>query len=62
MTTCKYKISITDLETRGGVAKLERDGHDRHTIHKALYEHTKGAKQSERTEIMSKLHDRTKPC
>lgn len=58
----KYKISIKDLETTGGIAKLERDGHNRHDIHTALYNHTKGAHHSEREKIMSNLYDRQKPC
>ena len=58
----KYKISIRDLETRGAVAKLERDGHNRHTIHDALYKLTKGATTEQRQELVSKLFDREKPC
>jgi hypothetical protein len=62
MAKPKYKITMRDLETPGGVAKLERDGHNRHTIHDALYKHTEGAPHRLREQIMSKLHDRNKPC
>lgn len=58
MSTPKYKITPKDLETHGGVSKLERDGHDRHTIHEALYKHTDGAPHRLREEIISKLYDR----
>jgi len=62
MSSPKYKITPKDLETSGGIAKLERDGHDRHTIHDALYKHTDGADQRTRENIMSKLYDRQRPC
>ncbi len=58
MTTPKYKISPKDLETPGAITKLERDGHNRHTIHEALYKHTNGADQRTRERIMSQLYDR----
>jgi hypothetical protein len=58
MTTPKYKITPKDLETHGGIAKLERDGHNKETIHKALYKITEGATQQDRERIISKLYDR----
>lgn len=62
MSDPKYKISMRDLETRGGAAKLERDGHSRESIMKTLYKHTDGASQRQREEIVSKLYDRGQPC
>ena len=62
MADQKYKITPRDLETRGGIAKLERDGHNRHTVHQALYKITDGASQRERENIISKLYDRENPC
>lgn len=62
MAKPKYNITMKDLETHGGVAKLERDGHNRHSIHEALYKHTEGAPHRLREQLMSKLHDRNKPC
>lgn len=62
MTTPKYKITEAHLDTPGAAAKLERDGHDRHTIHDAMYKLTEGATQRDRERIMSKLYDREKPC
>lgn len=58
----KYKITMRDLETRGGVAKLERDGHSKESIMKTMYKHTAGATQRERENIISKLYDRGQPC
>ncbi len=62
MTTPKYKITEAMLDTRGGAAKLERDGHNRHTIHDAMYKLMDTAPHREREQIISKLFDREKPC
>ena len=62
MSETKYKITMRDLETRGGIAKLERDGHSKESIMKTLYKHTEGASQQHREQIVSKLYDREKPC
>ena len=58
----KYKISIKDLETRGAVAKLERDGFKREQIISEMYKHTDGATTQQREKIVSDLFDRQKPC
>jgi len=58
----KYKISITDLERKGGIAKLERDGYSREKIISEMYKRTDGATTQERTKIISDLYDRQKPC
>lgn len=56
----KYKITVGMLERRGEVAKLERDGHTRETIHKALYEHTDGARVDQQRKIISELYERNR--
>lgn len=58
MTTPKYKITVNMLDTPGEVRKLERDGHNRHTIHEALYNHMREASNQERTKIMERLYNR----
>lgn len=60
MSTPKYKITPRMLESRGEIAKLERDGHNRQTIHKAMYNITDGASTQERRKLMSELYDRQK--
>jgi len=62
MNNPKYKITMRDLETRGGIAKLERDGHTKESIMKTMYKHTTGASQHEREKIVSKLYDRGETC
>jgi DNA-binding transcriptional MerR regulator len=58
----KYRIQPSHLEERHGIARLERDGFSREDISKALYKHTEGSNQQNRTEIMKKLHDRKGEC
>jgi hypothetical protein len=58
MTSPKYQISMRDLEQRGGIHKLSRDGHSKEAIHKALYKHTDGAHHQVREKIISSLYDR----
>ena len=60
MSTPRYKIKLKDLETPGGIAKLERDGFNRDIIHRQMYQITDGASTQERTKIMSELYDRRK--
>ncbi len=62
MNTPRYKITIKDLETRGGVAKLERDGFKREQIISEMYKHTEGASTREREKIVSNLYNRGEPC
>ncbi|HEY5236567.1 MAG TPA: hypothetical protein VIJ14_10340 [Rhabdochlamydiaceae bacterium] len=56
--TSKYKITTTDLDTSGGIARLEAMGHDRVSIHKALFDKTDGISTPERTELVKKLYKR----
>lgn len=58
----KYKITINDLERKGGVAKLERDGYSREKIISEMYKQTDGATKQQREKIVSELYDRQKPC
>lgn len=56
--TTPYKITPTILEGEGNIAKLEKDGHTRESIHKAMYDITDGSNTTQRTEIMKKLYKR----
>lgn len=60
--TKKYKITEQHLDTKHGIAKLERDGFKREDISKALYAQTPGCSAHERSKIMKTLHDRTGEC
>jgi hypothetical protein len=53
-------MKLSDLESPGGIAKLERDGFNRESIHRQMYQITEGATTTERTKIMSELYDRRK--
>ena len=55
----KYKITANDLDVPGNVERLEALGHDRESIHKAMFYHTDGISNPERTELMGKLYKRT---
>lgn len=59
MSRPKYKISINDLETRHNVNKLERDGFSRQQIVDAIYKHTDGASQQQRTKMLDMVYDRS---
>ncbi len=54
----KYKITMRDLEQKGGIHKLTRDGHTKESIHRALYNHTDGAQHQIREKLISNLYDR----
>lgn len=54
----KYKITANDLDERGGVERLEAMGHDRTTIHDAMFRHTDGISNSDRTKLMKNLYER----
>ena len=58
----KYKITEQILDTKGGIAKLERDGFTRSEIHDQMYKVTHDASTPERREIMQKLYKRNQPC
>lgn len=65
MSNPKYNISMRDLEQRGGIHKLSRDGHSKEAIHRALYKHTDGAPHQLREKIIGQLYERQsgeKPC
>lgn len=55
----KYKITTTDLDTPGGIERLEAMGHDRVSIHKAMFDKTDGISNPDRTALMQKLYKRT---
>lgn len=54
----KYKITPRDLDQKGGVERLEAMGHDRISIHDAMFKITDGISNHERTELMGKLYKR----
>lgn len=55
----KYKITPRDLDEKGGVERLEAMGHNRHTIHDAMFKHTDGISNTQRTELMQNLYKRS---
>lgn len=62
----KYKIGMNELETPGGIKKLESDGFKRHEImdavHKQMDQKEFGHKtRTEQREIVQRLFDREKP-
>lgn len=56
----KYKITPGMLETKGVIAKLEKDGHTRESISKAMYNITDGASTEQRRKIVSDLYERNR--
>lgn len=54
----KYNISIKDIETKHGIAKLERDGFSRQDIMHGMYKLTDGLPQHKRTELVKELFNR----
>lgn len=57
--TSKYKITPGDLDQKGGIERLEAIGHDRVSIHKAMFDITDGISNTERTSLMQNLYKRT---
>ena len=55
----KYKITANDLDQKGGIERLEAIGHDIHTIHDAMFKHTDGISNQDRTALMGNLYKRT---
>ena len=55
----KYKITANDLDEKGGIERLEAMGHDRVSIHDAMFKITDGISNQGRTELMTKLYKRT---
>jgi hypothetical protein len=56
--TSKYKITANDLDKTGGIERLEAMGHDRESIHKAMFNHTDGISNQDRTALMKNLYKR----
>jgi hypothetical protein len=54
----KYKITPRDLDEHGGIERLEAMGHDRVSIHKAMFHITDGISNSDRTKLMKNLYTR----
>jgi len=57
--TSKYKITPRDLDEKGGVMRLEAMGHDRVSIHKAMFDITDGISNNDRTKLMGNLYKRS---
>ena len=55
----KYKITPRDLDEQGGIERIEAMGHNRHTIHDAMFNITDGISNSERTELVQKFYKRS---
>lgn len=55
----KYKITLRDLETKHGIAKLERDGFDRQKIVNDMYKLTDGADTQYRNKVITNLYNRS---
>lgn len=55
----KYKITPGDLDTSGGIERLEAMGHDRESVHKAMFDITDGINNQDRTALMKNLYKRT---
>lgn len=58
----KYRITEQHLDTKHGIARLERDGFSRESIMKSMYNLTPGVDQRERTKIVKELFDRKGEC
>lgn len=59
MAQPKYRPTLRDYETQHGIAKLERDGFNKEQIFKTMYKLTDGMPQPQRTDLVSKLYDRS---
>lgn len=57
--TSKYKITANDLDEKGGILRLEAMGHDRVSIHKAMFDITDGISNNDRTKLMKNLYTRS---
>lgn len=60
--TSHYKPSIKDLESHGGIHRLEKNGLNREQISKAIYNLTDGASVQKQREIVERLYDRRELC
>ncbi len=56
--TNKYKITANDLDQKGGIERLEALGHDRHSVHDAMFSITDGISNNDRTKLMKRLYER----
>lgn len=56
----KYKPTLKDYETPGGIDKLERDGFSREQIIDRMYKLTDGASDQYRNKLCNNLYDRSK--
>jgi hypothetical protein len=56
----KYKPSLKDFETPGGIFKFEKDGFTRKQIIERMYKLTDGATDKYRNALCNNLYDRSK--
>jgi len=62
MSSPKYKITEQHLDTKAGIARLERDGFKREQISKAMYSHAGKMSAAEARNLTKKLYDRSGEC
>ena len=57
-----YKMTLRDLESQGGIHRLDRNGLNLEKVMKRMYKLTDGATTEERTKIVENLYDRRELC
>ncbi len=58
----KYKITEQMLDTKYGIAKLQKDGFTREQISKSMYAHAGKMSADEARKLTKKLYDREGEC
>jgi hypothetical protein len=58
----KYKLTENHLDTKHGIAKLQRDGFTREQISKSMYSIAGKISADEARKLTKKLYDRTGEC
>lgn len=58
----KYKITEQHLDTKHGIAKLQRDGFTRQDISRAMYAHAGKISADDARNLTKKLYDRSGEC
>ena len=58
----KYKITENHLDTKHGIARLQKDGFTREQISKSMYAHAGKMNAEEARKLTKKLYDREGDC
>ncbi len=58
----KYKLTEQHLDTKYGIARLQKDGFTREQIAKSMYAHAGKASADEIRKLTKKLYDREGEC